>query len=257
MRGAWVVVSFEKRAPPKPCYYRARMESVQCVYNKLRALLCDKGLGRYVEPVEHVLAVECLRQLYRPNGDVKFLLIAESHVRVSAGGFETKGSGFIYEHRYYTPWWHDFILPAFGTPQGTTPEKRLRWLECLRSNGFWLLDVSLLSLSGYRKVDRDWCGRPLEKLRGEIIKVSWDCHVENFFDQIMNQGCPPVVCAFESISNVLPSAVKEQSTIVKFKGQGNASKFRRRDYPYGTERFRDAARKAGIEACLLDCQFHT
>ena len=247
-----VLMSFEKRAPPDLCYYRATMESVQRVYNDVRALLCEKDLGHYVEPVEHVFEVECLRRKYRPDGDVKLLLIAESHVRVSPDCFASKGSGFIYQHHYYTPWWHDFILPAFGKRQPTNPEKRLRWLECLKFSGFWLLDVSLLSLSGYHKVDRSWPRRPLDGLREEIIKVSWGCHVKDIFDQIMDQGCPPVVCAFESISFVLPWATKDQATIVKFKGRGNAPVFHSLDYPYGTQRFCDAARKARIEACFLE-----
>jgi hypothetical protein len=228
------------------------MESIHRVYDNVLAVLHEEGLGHYVEPVEHVLEVERLRRAYRPNGDVKFLLIAESHVRVSPDCFASKGSGFIYEHRYYTPWWHQFILPAFGTVQPTNPENRLRWLERLKSSGFWLLDVSLLSLSGYHKVDRRWAGRPLDNFTKRIINASWKGHVHHLFEQIMDQGCRPVVCAFESISDVLPPEIKDQATIVKFAGRGNARVFRSPNYPYGTKRFCDAAKKAGIEGCIRE-----
>ena len=199
-----------------------------------------------------MLEVERLRWEYRPNRDVKFLLIAESHVRVSPESFASEGSGFIYERRYYTPWWHDFILPAFGEVQPTNPENRLRWLKRLKSSGFWLLDVSLLSLSGYRNVDHDWPRRPLDELKKEIIKVSWGCHVKNLFDETMSRGSPPVVCAFKSISDVLPPEIENQATIVKFRGPGNARLFRSADYRYGTQRFRDAAREAGMKGCIRE-----
>lgn len=81
------------------------MKSIHRLYDNVGVLLHEAGVGDYVEPVEHVLEVERLRQAYRPHGEVKFLLIAESHVRVSPDHFASKGSGFIYEHRYYTPWW--------------------------------------------------------------------------------------------------------------------------------------------------------
>ena len=158
------------------------MESVRRAYNDLCVLLRNADLDQYIEPIKHVLEVERSRRFYRPSTDVKFLLIAESHVRVSPDRFTNKGPGFIYEYRYYTPWWGDFILPAFGTvrPIGDVPTRqpansanRFRWLECLKSNGFWLLDVSLLSLSGYQKVDPHWPGRPLDKLATRIIKTSW------------------------------------------------------------------------------------
>jgi hypothetical protein len=228
------------------------VESIHRVYDNVRALLREADLEHYVEPVEHVREVERLRWEYRPNGDVKFLLIAESHVRVSPDYFASKKSGFIYEPHYYTPWWHQFILPAFGKVQSTNPENRLRWLKRLKSSGFWLLDVSLLSLSGYRKVDQDWPRRPLDKRKEEIIKASWGCHVKNLFDETMNQRRPPVVCAFESVSFVLPLGIMDQVTIVKFAGPGNARLFRSPDYRYGTKRFCDAARDAGIEGCIRE-----
>src|ERR1039457_3918441 len=61
-----------------------------------------------VEPFDHVEEVERLRQRNRPR-QVKLLLIAESHVRVSDDQFARRGAGFLYEPRYTTRWWNDLI----------------------------------------------------------------------------------------------------------------------------------------------------
>ena len=198
-----------------------------------------------------MLEVERLRQAYRPDRDIKFLLIAESPVRVSNAYFERRGAGFVYEYRYYTPWWHQLLLPAFGAVQRTNPVNRLQWLQYLKSFGFWLLDVSTLSLSGYQKVDSGWPKRPLDEFREQLLFDSWNARVGIAFEQIMSQPRPPVLCAFKTISFMLPDEVKQRAAIVNFSGPGNAGVYFDPRYQYGTVRLQNAVRAAGIEGCFL------
>jgi hypothetical protein len=227
------------------------MDSVSRVYKATFDMLSGVGLSHYVEPIEHVMEVERLRQAFRPEGDVRFLLLAESHVRMSNNSFASKGAGFVYERRYFTPWWHDLLLPALGRRQPTNPTNRYQWPKRFKSSGFWLLDVSLLSLSGYKKVDKDWDRRPLDTRRKEIIDLAWNGHVKRLLEQLIEQRSRPVICAFEYISRVLPEEIREHTRTLKFRGTGNTRKYANPDYEYGTYAFRKAAEEAKIEGCLL------
>jgi hypothetical protein len=227
------------------------MDRAAETYQRILTSLTDVGLRRFVEPVEHVLEVERLRQRYRPDGDVRFLLLAESHVRVGPDYFRKKGAGFLYEARYYTPWWRDLLLPAFGKIQSTTAHTREQWLSRLKQEGFWLLDVSLLSLSGYQKVDREWPRRPLDEFREQIISDSWHGHVKQTFNDIMAQSKPPVVCAFRNVAFVLDGNLPEEPTLLAFNSQQNARVYSSPDYGHGTARFQEAAKRACIAGCLL------
>src|SRR5262249_3096400 len=105
-------------------------------YQLLRDTLSDHPSKGWIETFDHVWEVEHLRIQQRPK-HIRLLLIAESHVRVR--DLQVKGACFIYEPRYYTPWWGDLFLPAFGAPyhKGTTPTIRRDCLDAMREEGFW------------------------------------------------------------------------------------------------------------------------
>ena len=227
------------------------MNRVASTYQRIRALLAGADLEGHLEPLEHVLEVERLRQAFRPEGDVKFLVLAESHVRSTLPNFARQGAGFIYEPRYYTPWWHQLLLPAFGVLQPTTADKRANFLLRLKQSGFWVLDVSLISLSGYTKVDPNWPNRPLDRIKREIFRESWNGHVERLFEEVRTQRRPAVICAFDCVRDVSPLHLGDNVTFIRFKAQGNSAKYSRPDYPFGTSKFQEAARKAELAGCLL------
>lgn len=180
------------------------------MFDSIAALRADlvalKDQYDVVEPFAHVEAVERLRQQNRPE-QVKLLLIAESHVRVSGDQFDRRGCGFIYEPRYTTPWWRDLFLPAFGSKHKgrLTPELKARMLERMRSAGFWVLDASILSLSGYQKVapveNRPFSRAPYTRgLEREIPELSWRDHVDATFSSVMSSPNPPVLAAYRRIA---------------------------------------------------------
>jgi hypothetical protein len=68
----------------------------------------------------------------------------------------------------------------------------------------------------------------------------------------MNQRCQPVLCAFKTISFVLPDEIRKRVAMVNFAGRGNARVYFDPTYPHGTERFREATRVAGIGGCFLE-----
>lgn len=228
--------------------------SLDATYDSICALFKgeEKTDCLRLEPIEHVREVERLRQLYRPQcGKLRLLLLAESHVVVSD---LSKGVGFIYEPRYYTPWWHDLILPGFGAdPKRTTADLREKYLTRLRDEGFWLLDISIIALSGYRKVERDWPNRPFDmhsgRIRKEFSQLSWDGHVRGLFLDIVLREAP-VVAAFESVTWILPSEAPCTIHPIKFRTKSNNRVYRSPDYKGGTHSFKDLAERAGLEHCL-------
>src|SRR6266404_1617799 len=104
------------------------MSAINDAYDCIRACLSGCDLGPYIEPLSHVLQVDALRQAYRPKGDVRLLLIAESHVRRPDQYVQSFGPGFLYNPNYYTSWWGDLFLPAFGGRLRASRENRQRYL---------------------------------------------------------------------------------------------------------------------------------
>ena len=234
------------------------MGSLEETYNRLGTYLADQQMADLTESIAHVREVEQLRQLYKLPADVRFLLLAESHVRTSDSDYQRKGIQFIYEHRYYTPWWQSLILPGFGAQlekyKGTPnkAESRRKYLDQLRRSGFWLLDVSIMALSGYKNVGQV-SSRPFvgKTLRG-ITELSWEGHVRSLFEQAMNQSTPPVIVAFTNVAHVLPPMLQSSVHQVKFLVSSNSRAYANAAYPYGTHAFAAAACEAGLQACLSD-----
>src|SRR5258707_671754 len=113
--------------------------------------------------------------------------------------------------------------------------------------GFWLLDASTLSLSGYKKVNNSQ-PRPFQnETLKELIESSWQNHVEAQFDGIMRQQKRPVVIMFENLRSSLPITPDFN---IKFECASNSRVYRGIDYKWGTETFKKAAREAGIHDCL-------
>lgn len=222
------------------------MESLGTCYDSIVQLLSSHPNRSLVEPFDHVLQVERLRLERRPQGDVRLLLIAESHVRIRDIG--NKGAGFVFEPRYYTPWWRNLFLPSFGAAfTRTTHPIRGRCLQSLSSAGFWLLDASVLSLSGYKKVGCDQ-SRPFERtLTRQIVQLSWEKHVRQHYESVMRQTSKPVVVAFENVAEVLPIAADFK---IKFEVKANSRVYRTPEYGWGTHTFKKAAKLAGLDSCL-------
>ncbi len=181
---------------------------------------------RYLEPLCDVEQVDQWRQQFRPDR-VRLLLVAESHVR------QGKGPGFIYGPNYYTPWWHVLLRPAFGPDISR---------EGLRERGVWVLDMSVIALSGYKKLNPDWSNRPFDSMKHQIFATSWMHHVQQEFEE---SDCANVVY-FDSAASMLPASVKLNATPIKFCGPSNAKRYRTPEYSHGTARFIEAVRAAGL-----------
>lgn len=223
-------------------------------YNEMLTVIANHPARPYVEPFNHVQMVEDLRLANRPAGQVKLLLLAESHVRAPddlAGGI-----GFVYAPTYYTPWWHDLFLPAFGAASKARATKatRAEYLNRMKRAGFWLLDASLLALSSYRNVKYP-VSRPFnERQVKALIRISWQQHVSHHYQEVMQQAQPPVVVAYQSVIAHIPE-IDHVSTIVPdyrlvFNGPSNSKKYRQAGYCGGTKTFCQAAERAGLQRCL-------
>jgi len=210
-----------------------------------------------IEPFAHVEAVEQLRQQNRPER-VKLLLLAESHVRVPDDQFNQRGCGFIYEPRYTTPWWYDLFLPGFGSNHDgrLTPELKVGMLSRMRDAGFWVLDASVLSLSGYAKVG---CpeNRPFSKApyrRGherELLNLSWQVYVQPIFCALMSVPNPPVLAAYRRVSHLLPSQWRSNAEpFLVFPPRNHQAHYRQSTFVGGTQTFRRKAADAGFGICL-------
>ncbi len=223
------------------------LDSVLQVYDAIRARLEQADLAQFMEPVEHVLEVERLRQRYRPKTEVRVLVLAESHVRVSAQQYHRSGPAFLYNERYYTPWWQHLLLPAFAPERKRTDAAaRLELLAQLQAAGVWVLDASLISLSGYRKVKTGWPNRPLEAARKKILEISWRGHVEEQVSGILKQTQIPAICVLRSVRKMLPEQVSSGCTILNFRCQSNAAVYGSGGYKFGTSAFLRAIRQAGL-----------
>ena len=229
------------------------MNTLTRTYDLLKSgLVSQFGADSPIEPFTHVARVEELRHQYRPAGPIRLLLVAESHVRTAEADFATKGVQFLYEHRYYTPWWGDLLLPGFGaSSDGTTAGVRQDYLERMQAAGFWLLDVSILALSGYEKVGAS-TSRPFEARREQLLRTSWSSHVRALFQHVLTQPTPPVIVAFDNVADVLPLPLRNRVPRLKFKNQKNTKQYRSPSYDGGTATFAAAARQAGLATCLRD-----
>jgi hypothetical protein len=189
-------------------------------YSLIRSGLEDRELPEPLEPFEHVNEVEELRIAFRPT-NTRLLLFAESHVRVTDEYFADRGAGFIYNHHYYTPWWNDLLLPALSTREvqkaSLTEHARLVQLLNFQRLGFWVVDASIIALSGYKKLGKHFEGRPFDGLKGAVIQDSWE-YVGPIVDKMLNQAQPPVICYFQTVDFVLPEEVRKKSTALKFCG---------------------------------------
>ena len=177
--------------------------------------------AEYLEPLSHVQEVGELRQQFRPK-QVKLLVIAESHVR------GLSKPGFIYDRAYYTPWWPKLLRPAFGDDITR---------EGLQDRGVWILDMSIIALSGYRKLYPESPNRPFDSLANQIFTTSWLHCVQRDFEQA---ACSNVVYF------LLPASLQLSGTPLKFCARSNASRYKNPDYRFGTARFIEAVRAAGL-----------
>ena len=179
---------------------------------------------QYLEPLADVEQVDTWRQQFRPK-TVRFLLVAESHVR------RKQGPGFIYDPAYYTPWWHSLLRPAFGKDVSR---------ESLKERGVWILDMSVLALAGYRGVYPELLtNRPFDMLADQIFAASWLYYVRREFEEADCRN----IAYFERVKSMLPDV---SGTPLKFCVPSNSARYRKPDYQYGTARFIDAVRAAGL-----------
>ena len=187
----------------------------------------------FLEPFRDVERVNDLRQTFRPKL-TKLIIIGESHVR------RGNGPGFIYDPAYYTPWWRDLLHPAFGI--GGLP--RTDGLNYLCESGVWILDASVIALSGYRNIEREWPARPLDSHLNAILAASWNAFVRHEFESANAAH----VVYFERAAAMLPEDIRRKGTPLRFNGPRHAKAFRYTDpqYRFGTARFIEAVRAAGL-----------
>jgi len=120
----------------------------------------------------------------------------------------------------------------------------------MQNAGFWVLDMSVIALSRYNKVNPKWPSRPFDAYQEQIVRDSWFYVVGAEFQRIMSQATPPIVCVYDRVSYILPRTVLRQAVVLKFNTPANAAMYRQPGYPFGTERFRQAALAAGLHNCL-------
>ncbi len=177
----------------------------------------------YLEPLADVKRVDAWRRQFRPK-TVRFLLVAESHVR------RRQGPGFIYDPQYYTPWWHNLLRPAFGKD---VTRQRLQEL------GVWILDMSVIALAGYRSVYPELgTNRPFDGVSAQIFSASWEHYVRHEFEEA---NCPHMAY-FDRVKASLPVVF---GTPLKFCVPSNSSRYSEPGYEYGTARFIQAVRDGG------------
>jgi hypothetical protein len=225
------------------------MSTISNAYDSIRMCLTGRDLEGYLEPLSHVLSVDALRQAYRPK-EVRLLLVAESHVRRPDPYVESVGPGFLYNPNCYTSWWGDLFLPGFGGRFRASRENRREYLRAMQGAGFWMLDMSVIALSRYNRVSPDWPARPFDSYQRQILGQSWSFAVQAEVQSLMRQATPPIVCVYDRVSSVLPSNVLNGAAILRFNTPANSARCRQSDYPFGTERFRQAAIRAGLHNCL-------
>ncbi len=202
---------------------------IESAYRHVEAIAGPK----FLEPLSDVQQVNHLRQQFKP-AKVKLLLVGESHVR------RPRGPGFIYDPAYYTPWWRDLLWPAFGGSERSRSDN----LHQLQDRGVWILDASIVALSGYRNIEPEWPARPLDAHLSNILFASWHAFVRHDFEA----AAPEHVVYFERAAGMLPEQVRRHGTALRFNSPRHAKALRYTDplYRFGTVRFIEAVRAAGL-----------
>lgn len=104
--------------------------------------------------------------------------------------------------------------------------------------------MSVVALSGYRNVCQEWPARPLDRFSSAIFLASWDHFVRQEFEAAPDAQ----VVYFERAAALLPEQTRRNGTPLRFNGPRPASALRYGDpaYPFGTARFSQAVREAGL-----------
>jgi len=202
------------------------------IENAYRAIEVVAG-PKFLEPLSDVQRVNELRQHFKP-AKVKLLIVGESHIR------RPLGPGFIYDSSYYTPWWRDLLWPAFGGSELSRADS----LKHLQDRGVWILDASIIALSGYRNIAPEWPSRPLDAHLKNILAASWD----NFVGREFQASTPEHVVYFERAADMLPEGTRKNGTALRFNGprHSKALRYTAPEYRFGTARFIQAVRAAGL-----------
>ena len=223
------------------------------LYKHLRTTLAGVDLDKYVEPYEHVRGNESLRQSFRP-GLVRLVVIAESHVRKPDADLSENGPGLVYNPQYKTPWWKDLLFPGFGgTPSESIPY-RAKCLKRMKESGVYVLDASIIALSGYQRVDSKWPRRPFGAYDGTIVRDCWAHYTGRELDQMIAENPDVVVVLYTTVRDMLGGALRSDvakgAVLLKFRGKGNERVYEEPNYMFGTQSFCSATKSAGLSACL-------
>jgi len=224
-------------------------DSLRKCYNEVICLLANHPYAGFIEPFEHVEEVERLRWRYCQPGQAKAVLVAESPVRVAN---LTRGVGFVGEPRYYTPWWHSLFIPAFSAmSKKTTTVIRHSYLQAMGEAGFCVLDLSVISLSGYKKVGAP-VSRPFDQqCVNQIMGCCWQYYVGAIYGQMVNKPKPPLIVAFDNAAKHLPESPKCR---LKFETASNARIYRQPHYEWGTNVFSQAMSRGRLSKCLTNIE---
>ena len=229
------------------------MDLFQELYRDLRSMLSGVGLEQYLAPYEDVIRTESLRQSFRPDL-VRLVIIAESHVRKPPADFRENGPGLVYNPQYSTPWWRDLLFPGFGGTPSKSVLYRAKCLQRMKESGVFVLDASIIALSGYEKVDPRWPRRPFDKHLEKIIRECWARFTGWELDLIIKENPDVVVALYTGVREVLGgelrSDVAERAFPLKFRVASNEKVYEEPDYQFGTQSFRAATKCAGLSACL-------
>lgn len=230
-----------------------RMDLLRELYGELRIALERVDLEQYLEPYEHVHTTELLRQSFRP-GFVRLVIVAESHVRKQDADFRENGPGLVYNPRYSTPWWTDLLFPGFGGTSSKSIPYRAKCLQRMKESGVYVLDASIIELSGYQRVDSNWPRRPFDAHREQLIRDCWMTFTGLELDRIIAGNPNVVVVLYTTVRDMLGGELRrdvaELAFPLKFRGAGNQKLYEEPDYPFGTRSFSAATKRAGLSACF-------
>ncbi len=223
------------------------------LYGEIREALAGVGLAQYIEPYSHVNETEGLRHSFRPDF-VRLVIIAESHVRKPDADFRESGPGLVYNPQYRTPWWNDLFFPGFGGTRSNSVLYRERCLRQLRECGVYVMDASVIALSGYQRVDPKWPRRPFDLYREQIIRDCWVRHTMHELDLIIARNPDVVVVMYKTVGDMLGQELRAdvaQGTFpLKFRVASNERVYEKTYYQFGTQSFCAATKQAGLSSSL-------
>ena len=223
------------------------------LYRDVRAALAGVGLEQYVEPYAHVNVTEALRQSFRPDL-VRLVIVAESPVRKPDPDFRENGPGLVYNPQYPTPWWDDLLFPGFGGTRSKSIPYRAKCLRRMRECGVYVIDASIIALSGHQRVDSSWPRRPFDAYREQLIRDCWVRLTGHELDLIIARNPDVVVVLYTTVRDMLGrelrADVAERAFPLKFRCAGNERVYEEPDYPFGTQAFCTATKHAGLSASL-------